>query len=201
MEFKDRVANKPNRVKLTYEDSGASSYATVELADEPIEEGTPLNKETFDGLQNEFNEQIGELSNELSNLSNDVDFLMQKLDKATLLFDYSRNNNKTLYAGDTATLLTNKRFLMYYITVYNSSTAITAGGVLWGDGAQYGWAIRGSGGVTHNAYIEELFVNLTHVGDKITLNGIISRKQSLLDGKYSYTEGQGIARIWGIGEV
>ena len=58
MEFKDRVANKPNRVKLTYEDSGASSYATVELADEPIEEGTPLNKKTFDDLKKELNAYI-----------------------------------------------------------------------------------------------------------------------------------------------
>lgn len=54
MEFKDRVANKPNRVKITYEDSGASSYAVVELADEPIEEGTPLNKSTFDEMQKEL---------------------------------------------------------------------------------------------------------------------------------------------------
>lgn len=58
MEFKDRVANKPNRVKLTYEDSGASSYATVELADEPIENGTPLNKATFDAMQNELNAYV-----------------------------------------------------------------------------------------------------------------------------------------------
>lgn len=54
MEFKDRVSNKPNRVKLTYEDSGVSSYATVELADEPIEEGTPLNKSTFDEMGKEI---------------------------------------------------------------------------------------------------------------------------------------------------
>lgn len=54
MEFKDRVANKPNRVKLTYEDSGASNYAVVELADEPIEEGTPLNKSTFDEMEKEI---------------------------------------------------------------------------------------------------------------------------------------------------
>lgn len=58
MEFKDRVANKPNRVKLTYEDSGASAYATVELADEPIESGTPLNKTTFDKLQKELNAYV-----------------------------------------------------------------------------------------------------------------------------------------------
>ena len=58
MDFKDRVANKPNRVKLTFEDSGASSYAVVELADEPIEEGTPLNKSTFDEMQNELNAYV-----------------------------------------------------------------------------------------------------------------------------------------------
>lgn len=58
MEFKDRVANKPNRVKLTYEDSGASAYATVELADEPIENGTPLNKSTFDEMQRELNAYV-----------------------------------------------------------------------------------------------------------------------------------------------
>ena len=55
MEFKDRVANKPNRVKLTYEDGGASAYATVELADEPIEEGTPLNAENMNKLLNKEN--------------------------------------------------------------------------------------------------------------------------------------------------
>ena len=58
MDFKDRVANKPNRVKLTFEDSGASSYATVELADEPIENGTPLNKATFDEMQKELNAYV-----------------------------------------------------------------------------------------------------------------------------------------------
>lgn len=54
MEFKDRVANKPNRVKVTYEDSGASGYAVVELADEPIENGTPLNRNTFETMQKEL---------------------------------------------------------------------------------------------------------------------------------------------------
>lgn len=55
MEFKDRVANKPNRMKLTYEDSGASAYATIELADEPIEEGTPLNALNMNKLLNKEN--------------------------------------------------------------------------------------------------------------------------------------------------
>ena len=55
MEFKDRVANKPNRVRLTYEDGGDSVYATVELADEPIEEGTPLNALNMNKLLNKEN--------------------------------------------------------------------------------------------------------------------------------------------------
>lgn len=55
MEFKDRIANKPNRVRLTYEDGGASAYATVELADEPIEEGTPLNALNMNKLLNKEN--------------------------------------------------------------------------------------------------------------------------------------------------
>ena len=65
MEFKDRVANKPNRVKLTYEDGGASAYATVELADEPIEEGTPLNALNMNKLLNkENNDYIVEQGNQ-----------------------------------------------------------------------------------------------------------------------------------------
>ena len=61
MEFKDRVSNKPNRVKLTYDEGGDSTYATVELADEPIEEGTPLNALNMNKLLNkEDNDYIVE---------------------------------------------------------------------------------------------------------------------------------------------
>ena len=194
MEFKDRVANKPNRVKLTYEDSGASSYATVELADEPIEEGTPLNKATFDGLQNEFNRQIDDLSN-------DVDGLMQKLDKATLLFDYTQNNNKPLYEGESVTALTNTKFLMYYITLRGYSTAIIAGGAWFDYEGRQGWAIRGSGVQPTPTNINEFFASLTHVGNQITVESIISRAQKITDGKFTYTSGQGVAQIWGIGKA
>ena len=50
IEFKDRVSNKPNRRKITREDTNETFYAKVEMADEPIEEGTPLNKNTFENL-------------------------------------------------------------------------------------------------------------------------------------------------------
>lgn len=43
VDIKDRVPTYPNRKKITYED-GTTQYATVEYADEPIEEGTPINR-------------------------------------------------------------------------------------------------------------------------------------------------------------
>lgn len=61
MTFKDRVANKPNRIKITYEEGGNSVYATVELADEPIEEGTALNAVNMNKMLNkEDNDYIVE---------------------------------------------------------------------------------------------------------------------------------------------
>ena len=40
----DRVPTLPNRKLITPEDGSAAFYATVEFADEPMEEGTLLNK-------------------------------------------------------------------------------------------------------------------------------------------------------------
>ena len=45
--MKDRVPTKPNRVLITPEDGSAPQYATITRADEPTQEGTPLNKETL----------------------------------------------------------------------------------------------------------------------------------------------------------
>lgn len=58
MEFVDRTAENPNRYKITYEDSGSSSYAKIELADNPIEAGTPLNRNTFQKMQKELNAYV-----------------------------------------------------------------------------------------------------------------------------------------------
>lgn len=58
MEFVDRTAENPNRYKITYEDSGSSSYAKIELADNPINVGTPLNRDTFNKMQNELNAYV-----------------------------------------------------------------------------------------------------------------------------------------------
>lgn len=44
--MKDRVpaSGKARRIKITPEDGSAAFYATWEHADDPVEEGTPLNK-------------------------------------------------------------------------------------------------------------------------------------------------------------
>jgi hypothetical protein len=44
--MKDRTPTKPNRVKLT-RDNGTSEYVKWERADEPVAEGTPINKATL----------------------------------------------------------------------------------------------------------------------------------------------------------
>ena len=49
LEFSDRVPQKPGRVKITPE-NGAAYYATMERADEPLIEGTPLNAKNFNEM-------------------------------------------------------------------------------------------------------------------------------------------------------
>lgn len=50
IEVKDRIPKKPNRILITPENGSAPFYATWERADEPIEEGTPINKVLFDSI-------------------------------------------------------------------------------------------------------------------------------------------------------
>ena len=49
LEFKNRIPQKPGRVKITPE-NGSAYYATIERADEPIEPGTPLNAGNFNEM-------------------------------------------------------------------------------------------------------------------------------------------------------
>ena len=53
IEVKDRVPTKPNRKKITYDD-GRVEYAKIEYADEPTEQGTPINKVLFENIRNDF---------------------------------------------------------------------------------------------------------------------------------------------------
>lgn len=45
--MEDRIPTNPGRVKITPENGGPSYYATLEMADEPSQVGTPLNKKTL----------------------------------------------------------------------------------------------------------------------------------------------------------
>lgn len=49
----DRVPTYPNRIKLI-KSNGTSEFVTWERADEPIVEGTPINKELFDSIANDI---------------------------------------------------------------------------------------------------------------------------------------------------
>ena len=49
-DFRDRQPTQAGRRKITHED-GTSEFVTVEMADEPLAEGTPLNRATCMALQ------------------------------------------------------------------------------------------------------------------------------------------------------
>lgn len=56
-DFLDRIPTQAGRRKITHAD-GTSEYVTVEMADEPSVEGTPLNREAFMALQGFSTEDI-----------------------------------------------------------------------------------------------------------------------------------------------
>jgi hypothetical protein len=50
IDVKDRVSTYPGRMKLTRA-NGSSEYVTLERADAPTQEGTPINKALFDSIE------------------------------------------------------------------------------------------------------------------------------------------------------
>ena len=48
--FVDRKPTRPNRYKITPENGGTPYYVTLERADEPTVEGTPLNAASLNSL-------------------------------------------------------------------------------------------------------------------------------------------------------
>lgn len=54
-DFLDRIPTQAGRRKITHAD-GTSEFVTVEMADEPSVEGTPLNREAFMNVQGFSNE-------------------------------------------------------------------------------------------------------------------------------------------------
>lgn len=92
----DRVPSLPNRKKITFDDD-TIQYARIEYADEPIEEGTKLNKATFDKLKKlntilGYNSVTGQwnpitataeftIENDISNFLNNQKLLLQCMNK------------------------------------------------------------------------------------------------------------------------
>ena len=56
--FVDRESAYPNRYLVT-PNSGEPYYILLERADEPVTPGTPLNAETFNGMRNEIDADLG----------------------------------------------------------------------------------------------------------------------------------------------
>lgn len=54
IEVNDRIPSRPNRIKITPENGSAPYYATWERADEPIDDGTPVNKALFESIDEEL---------------------------------------------------------------------------------------------------------------------------------------------------
>ena len=126
MEFKDRVANKPNRVKLTYEDIGASAYATVELADEPIESGTPLNKTTFDKIQEELKSYAHDVGNVLITSTNENP--SKKLGGTWVLIDKEFSSKSGNNAYNKSVVPTVGSVIDYSDYIKNAEVAYVRGG-------------------------------------------------------------------------
>ena len=57
IEVKDRVSSMPGRYLMTLED-GSKQYVTLARADEPTQEGTPINKMLFDSIADDIRNLI-----------------------------------------------------------------------------------------------------------------------------------------------
>ena len=68
IEVKDRVSTYPGRVKLTRTD-GSSEYVTLERADSPTQEGTPINKALFDSIATDLEGKANMIDGEVPTAS------------------------------------------------------------------------------------------------------------------------------------
>ena len=65
IDVKDRVSTYPGRVKLT-KTNGSSEYVTLERADAPTQEGTPINKALFDSIEDDINGKVSKLGDSMN---------------------------------------------------------------------------------------------------------------------------------------
>jgi hypothetical protein len=72
IEFKDRIATYPGRVKLTPVDGQTDTFDMVR-ADVPIESGTPVNKALFDGITGRIEDAIQVIDNKIFEMTQRVE--------------------------------------------------------------------------------------------------------------------------------
>lgn len=65
IDVKDRVSTYPGRVLLTRAD-GSSEYVTLQRADVPSQEGTPLNKVLFDSINDDLEGRVSKLGDTMN---------------------------------------------------------------------------------------------------------------------------------------
>ena len=98
--MKDRQPTRPGRVKLTPENGQAPFFATMEMADEPSEVGTPLNRATL--LSNETASAFG-LDPDTSTPEQVFNFLLDaKIYKHIARYQLSQDKQTVVFdSGDT----------------------------------------------------------------------------------------------------
>lgn len=129
IEIKDRVPAKPGRMKLMRED-GSNEYVTLERADEPVEEGSAINKALLEGIQTEMLEDSKQLVAEYTLEEDAAQIDIQGLDIVAdggvydiVLAGHTKNSNQSIhmrinedetgpyYYGTNASYTTNKTYV------------------------------------------------------------------------------------------
>jgi len=65
MKLQNRISRFPGRVKITKSD-GTVEFCTITMADEATEVGTPLNKQTLEGLKEEILQEVTLLNDDVT---------------------------------------------------------------------------------------------------------------------------------------
>lgn len=91
IDVKDRVPTYPGRVKLT-KTNGTSEYVTLERADAPTQEGTPINKALFDSIKTDVDSKVSKLGDTMNG-----NLVIQNTAPGVELFDPEYDGRTRLY--------------------------------------------------------------------------------------------------------
>lgn len=97
IEVKDRVSTYPGRVKLT-KTNGSSEYVTLERADAPTQEGTPINKALFDSIKSDIDGKVSKLGDSMNG-----NLTIQNTAPQVELFDPQADARSRMYKDANAT--------------------------------------------------------------------------------------------------